>query len=184
MTARTRWLADLQRVDTAIYAAIAATPTPSLDRGMRWLASAADRSRLNIAASAALAATGGAAGRRGARTGLAAVAVSSVVVNAALKPVARRHRPDRDLHGIPVDRHVDMPTSRSMPSGHAASAFALATGVGQEMPAAGAVLRLFATVVAYSRVHTGVHYPGDVVTGALVGTALAQATAYALDRRR
>jgi undecaprenyl-diphosphatase len=38
-------------------------------------------------------------------------------------------------------------------------------------------------VVAYSRVHTGVHYPGDVVAGALLGTILAQVTTHALDRR-
>jgi membrane-associated phospholipid phosphatase len=35
---------------------------------------------------------------------------------------------------------------------------------------------------AYSRVHTGVHYPGDVLAGALLGTAIAQATTHALDR--
>ena len=35
-------------------------------------------------------------------------------------------------------------------------------------------LRALAALVAYSRVHTGVHYPGDVLAGALIGTALAQ----------
>jgi membrane-associated phospholipid phosphatase len=38
-------------------------------------------------------------------------------------------------------------------------------------------------VVAYSRVHAGVHYPADVVSGALAGTVLAQLTTHALDRR-
>ena len=103
---------------------------------------------------------------------------------AALKPVARRRRPDREAHLVAVIRHVAMPTSRSLPSGHAASAFAFATGVGHAMPHAAVPLRLLATAVAYSRVHTGVHYPGDVVAGALAGTAIAQATAYAADRRR
>jgi membrane-associated phospholipid phosphatase len=37
-------------------------------------------------------------------------------------------------------------------------------------------LRALAALVAYSRVHTGVHYPGDVLAGALIGTALAQLT--------
>jgi undecaprenyl-diphosphatase len=36
--------------------------------------------------------------------------------------------------------------------------------------------------VGYSRVHTGVHYPGDVVLGALIGTSVAQGTVWALDR--
>ena len=43
-------------------------------------------------------------------------------------------------------------------------------------PAAAVPLRALAALVAYSRVHTGVHYPGDVLAGALIGTALAQLT--------
>ena len=180
---RPRWLIDAEALDVAIYAAIARTDTPSLDRAMRALSRAADRSRLNLAAAAALHVSGHPAARRGARIGLASVALSSVVVNAALKPVARRRRPDREAHLVAAIRHVAMPTSRSLPSGHSASAFAFATGVGHALPLAAVPLRLFAAAVAYSRVHTGVHYPGDVVAGALAGTAIAQATAYATDRR-
>ena len=33
-----------------------------------------------------------------------------------------------------------------------------------------------ATVVAYSRVHTGVHFPGDVLVGSLLGVSIAQIT--------
>jgi undecaprenyl-diphosphatase len=77
-----------------------------------------------------------------------------------------------------------MPASRSFPSGHSASAFAFATGVGQVMPLAGVPLRGLAALVAYSRVHTGVHYPGDVVSGAILGSVLAQSTTYFLERRR
>ena len=39
-----------------------------------------------------------------------------------------------------------------------------------------------ATAVAYSRVHTGVHYPGDVIIGSLAGLLLAEATNAVLDR--
>ena len=38
-------------------------------------------------------------------------------------------------------------------------------------------LRVLATAVAYSRVHTGVHYPGDVLVGALIGGAAGNAVA-------
>jgi len=38
-------------------------------------------------------------------------------------------------------------------------------------------LHSLAALVGYSRVHTGVHYPGDVVAGALMGAMIAEATA-------
>jgi membrane-associated phospholipid phosphatase len=177
------WLEDADRLDRAVYAAIADTPTPNLDHVMRRLSRAADYSRLTVAAAGVLTLAGGASGRRAARIGLASVAVSSAVVNIGLKPLARRHRPDRGAHASPAERHVAMPVSTSLPSGHAASAFAFATGVGHVMPPAAIPLRLLATLVGYSRVHTGVHYPGDVVAGALAGTAIAEATAHAFERR-
>ena len=76
-----------------------------------------------------------------------------------------------------------MPISSSFPSGHSATAFAFATGVGHVSPAAAAPLSGLAALVAYSRVHTGVHYPADAVAGSLLGTALAGATSAILDRR-
>jgi undecaprenyl-diphosphatase len=88
------------------------------------------------------------------------------------------------MHGVPVVRHVPMPTSRSFPSGHAASAFAFAGGVGRALPADGIPMHLLAGAVAYSRVHTGVHFPGDVMLGAVLGTVLAQVTTHQLERRR
>jgi membrane-associated phospholipid phosphatase len=75
-----------------------------------------------------------------------------------------------------------MPTSSSFPSGHSASAFAFATGVGSVLPLESIPIRALTTTVAYSRVHTGVHYPADVVAGAFLGTTLAQITARGLDR--
>jgi membrane-associated phospholipid phosphatase len=176
------WLEDAERLDVAVYAAVAATPTPALDATMRRLASAADYSRLSLVAAGVLSVAGAQPGRRAARTGLVSVGVTSAVVNALVKPVARRRRPDRDGHAVPLARQVRMPTSRSLPSGHTASAFAFATGVGYEMPLGAVPLRLLATLVGYSRVHTGVHYPGDVIAGALIGATVAQATARALDR--
>ena len=166
---RPRWLLDAERVDVAIYAAVAATPTPSLDRGMSALTRAADRSGVWIASATVMALTRGPLGRRAALTGLASTAVTSAVVNLAVKPLARQ---------------VRMPTSRSLPSGHAASAFAFATGAGHVLGPEGAPLRGLAALVAYSRIHTGVHFPGDVVAGSLIGTVCAQAVTQALDRRR
>ncbi len=179
-----RWLQDAQRVDVALYTAIAGTPTPALDRTMSRLSQAADYSRLSIASAVTLALTGGPSGRRAAASGLAAVGLTATVVNVAVKPLSRRRRPDRVAAQVPLDRQVRMPVSTSFPSGHSAAAFAFATGVAHVMPQAAVPLRALAALVAYSRVHTGVHYPGDTVAGALMGTVLAQITTHTLERHR
>jgi membrane-associated phospholipid phosphatase len=67
-----------------------------------------------------------------------------------------------------------MPRSSSFPSGHAASAFAFATGAGNAQPVLSSPLRAVATLVGYSRVHTGVHYPADVLAGAFIGASAAE----------
>ena len=175
------WLADARDVDQAVYTAIARTPTPTLDRGMSTLSHAANYSRLWIASAAALALVGGRPGRRAAAQGLVSVAVTSALVNQAVKRVGKRKRPDRAGVDVPIARHVVMPTSLSFPSGHSAAAFAFATGVGNKLPLAAVPLHAAAGVIAYSRVHTGVHHPSDVVVGSVLGTVLAQLTTRALD---
>jgi undecaprenyl-diphosphatase len=179
-----RWLRDIEKLDAALYSAIAVTPTPSLDKAMSRLSDAANYSRLSLASAAALALTGGPKGRRAATFGLASVGLTATVVNIAIKPLSGRVRPDRAAEHVPLERHVRMPTSTSFPSGHAAAAFAFATGVGHLMPQAAIPLRVLAALVAYSRVHTGVHYPGDVVVGSLIGTTLAQVTTHTLERHQ
>lgn len=158
---------ELSGVDQALYEAVATTPTPYLDDGLRNLSRAANKSVLWMAIAAGLAVAGGPRERRAALTGLVSIATASLLVNAGVKFLARRDRPDRD--GEFIERHVRMPTSTSFPSGHSASAFAFAQGVGSVAPALSVPLHLAATGVAYSRVHTGVHYPGDVVAGSLIG---------------
>lgn len=181
---RARWLQDAQRLDIALYAAIARTPTPTLDVAMARLSRAADYSGLSLASAAILAASGGRRGRRAAGFGLTSLAATASLVNLGLKPLGRRRRPDRVTGQVPIARHVRMPSSTSFPSGHSATAFAFATGVGHVFPPAGVPLRGLAALVAYSRIHTGVHYPGDVVAGALTGTMLAQFMTHALDRSK
>ena len=100
-----------------------------------------------------------------------------------LKPLGRRRRPDRLSEHVPIARQTRMPESTSFPSGHSATAFAFATGVGHVLPAVSISLQGLAALVAYSRVHSGVHYPADVISGALAGTVLAQMTTCVLDRR-
>ncbi|MFI8521735.1 phosphatase PAP2 family protein [Streptomyces sp. NPDC085481] len=171
-------LSDLRAVDGALYAAVAATPTPTLDRGLRRLSHAADHSKISLSVAAALALAGGRA-RTAAVVGVGAIALASASANLLGKRLVRRRRPDREAARVSVDRHVRMPTSASFPSGHTASAVAFATAVGVVLPAAAIPLGALASAVGYSRVHTGVHYPGDVAAGAVLGLASA-ATALAV----
>ena len=125
------WWAEVNNLDLAVYAAIAATPTPTLDGFFRGLSRAANNSKLWITSAAVLATIGGPGGRRAAVNGLTSVAVTSAVVNLVLKPLGRRHRPDRATHHVPITRQVTMPRTTSFPSGHAASASAFRHRRGQ-----------------------------------------------------
>jgi membrane-associated phospholipid phosphatase len=168
-------LREANAVDHAVYGAIARTSTPSLDRELATLSRFADHSKLWLTCAAALALGGGPRGRSAAVRGLGAIAIASGGVNLGVKLLSRRGRPDRG--DVPEARHVPMPLSSSFPSGHAASAFAFATAAGDRELAIDLPLRFLAALVAYSRVHTGVHYPGDVVVGALIGGAAGNAVA-------
>jgi membrane-associated phospholipid phosphatase len=107
-------------------------------------------------------------GRRGRwRAGMGAVA-AAYALNTAIKPIVGRRRPE--LPGLPPLSAT--PTKLSFPSAHASTSFAGALAysrVGQ--PAA--PLYTLAVALSLSRVYLGVHYPSDVLAGALLGTAVA-----------
>jgi undecaprenyl-diphosphatase len=172
-----RVLRELEELDVAVYQAGEATPTPLIDVPLRRLSNLANHAKLYAGIAAVLFVVGGSRGRRAAVTGMAAVGLNSAVVNIPMKLAGRRPRPERGAVRVAEARHVRMPTSTSFPSGHSASGFAFAAGVAEAIPALGAPLRGLATVVAYSRVHSGVHYPGDVIVGSLVGMAVGEGTA-------
>lgn len=176
-------LEELAELDRAVYQAVASTSTPELDSHYRRLSRVADHSVLWLGIAAALAVGGGRSGRRAAVESLVAIGAASATVNLGIKPLARRRRPDRAEPARFEARVVPMPESASFPSGHAASAFAFAYAVGRHRPELAVPLRLLAGGVAYSRVHTGVHYPGDVVVGAILGGGIAAMVAAAVDRR-
>ncbi len=177
------WLEQAKAIDAAVYAAIAEAEAPVLDSAMRRLSHAADHSKLWFGAAAGLALLGGPSGRRAAGRGLVSLGAASALANLVVKPLTARTRPQRSERAELARRHVPMPRSSSFPSGHTASAFAFATGAGHALPGLSAPLRALATLVGYSRVHTGVHFPADVLAGAFLGVSAAEIANRLLDRR-
>ena len=93
------------------------------------------------------------------------------VLTSELKEVFDRPRPPvghPEIHPL-----VAVPGDGSMPSGHAAGAFAAAVAVGLVHPRLRWPLVVLAGLIAFSRVWLGVHYPTDVLAGAALGTAVA-----------
>jgi undecaprenyl-diphosphatase len=168
-------LERVRAADLELFKRTTQARVPLLDRTMPALSRAADHSVLWAGVAGVLALTGGRRGRRAALRGLAAIAVTSPAANLFGKLLVARRRPA--LHLVPAaGRAKRIPTSHSFPSGHSASAAAFTTGVACELPGAAVPVGALAAAVGFSRVYVGVHYPGDVLGGFALGTALGLAT--------
>jgi membrane-associated phospholipid phosphatase len=95
-------------------------------------------------------------------------------LNTAIKQVVRRQRPQ--LPDLPP--LTGTPTQLSFPSAHASTSFA-AAGLYRRLGVPALPLYGLATALAASRLYLGVHYPSDVLAGALLGSAVAGSVALA-----
>ena len=96
----------------------------------------------------------------------------SAFITTALKYSIKRERP---FNTYPDIEKVTAAPGYSFPSGHTSTAFATATSLSMEYPKWYIIAPSFAwaSAVGYSRMHLGVHYPSDVVAGAIVGSGSA-----------
>jgi membrane-associated phospholipid phosphatase len=91
----------------------------------------------------------------------------AIALNYVIKALVRRPRPV--LEGLPPLGGA--PSSLSFPSAHATSSFAVATAMTRVEPIA-ALAFILAAALAFGRPYLGMHYPSDVLAGALLGVAL------------
>jgi undecaprenyl-diphosphatase len=110
-----------------------------------------------------------------ARHGVVAAGFSALLGLAIAHVIAElwdRARP-YDAHAASAHLFVPPSSDPSFPSDHATAAFAIAVSIWLRNRRAGWVALAMATVVAVARVAVGVHYPSDVIGGAMIGTACA-----------
>lgn len=102
---------------------------------------------------------------------LSSLTVGTMVVEGPIKNYFRRKRPFITVvQNIVVGRK---PSSWSFPSGHSASSFACATALTCAYPKKAPLFYALAALVGFTRIYLGAHYPGDVVSGATLGTVSA-----------
>lgn len=100
---------------------------------------------------------------------------SLVVINLLIKNMVARTRPYDVVDGL--TRIIGIQKDFSFPSGHAGHSFAAAIVIFVLMPRKyGISALIIATLISFSRLYVGVHYPSDVIAGAVIGTFVALIT--------
>lgn len=98
--------------------------------------------------------------------------ITTALVEYPIKAYFRRRRPFISIiQAIVIGKK---PGTWSFPSGHSAAAFGGAWLLGQKFPRLRGPMYAIASLVAFSRIYLGDHYPGDVASGSLLGLLLAR----------
>lgn len=118
---------------------------------------------------------------------IAAVALvaSLIMVNGIIKPIVHRTRPFDSIDGLILI--TKKPLDSSFPSGHTSSAFVVSCAVTWCLSGKkkwfGVLLIIIASLIAFSRLYLGAHYPTDVMAGLLLGISISVVTYFALRKK-
>ncbi len=145
---------------------------PILDSAMPFITNQENWYPVLIGLWIALLIWGGRQGRIAALLLIIAVALADQIASSVVKPLVGRIRPCNALPPGQTRLLVDGSKAFSFPSAHAANSFAMATVLSWRLPKVAPIAFVFAALVAYSRIYVGVHYPFDVIAGALLGLVI------------
>ena len=108
------------------------------------------------------------------------LALEILCCNVILKPLIARVRPC-DVNTA-VQLLINRPADFSFPSGHAGAAFAAASALYFERSRLWIPAGVLAVLIAFSRLYLYVHYPSDVLVGAMIGIMIGWAAAFFTDK--
>ncbi len=124
-------------------------------------------------------------GKRTRAAGIASafsLVLALIFVNITIKPLFDRVRPFAADTSLLRGVLIELPSDGSFPSGHTAAGFAASTAVFCHNRRIGILMYVLAFFIGVSRLYLCVHFPTDVVFGALIGTALG-ALGYYISKR-
>jgi membrane-associated phospholipid phosphatase len=175
-----RRMGPLQALDARLFLAVNELPHPRWADGFLYGLSLVTTGGWIWALGVLVARRRQVRGSRGAlRLVLPTVIGATWLVEHPIKEAIRRRRPFIDVvRALVVGKK---PGSWSFPSGHTASAFAGAWVLSRRWPRGASLFYAVAATVGFGRVYLGAHYPGDVTSGAVLGTALAEAIRRLID---
>lgn len=121
--------------------------------------------------------------RKAGITSLLALAIGALITNVTLKNMVARIRPYEVVDGLRL--LIARPRDYSFPSGHTCASFAAALVYYRYFPRKwGIAAVILASMIAFSRLYVGVHYPTDILGGLIVGAFAAWAARKLMNRFR
>lgn len=160
----------IQTLDVRLLQRVYARRHPVLDRLMSAVTRLGNGGAVWIAVGLLLILSG--RERRGGVLLICALVSGTLVCNVGIKPLVARLRPCDETPSLCM--LSSRPNDYSFPSGHTMSSFTAATVLCCVSPLLGWSGLVLAAMIAFSRLYLGVHYPSDVLVGALLGVVNAR----------